>query len=487
MRKLIGLLGLSAAALLSACGGGGGSPGTTTQQYHITLTADKTSLPLNISDLPASTGADYPYTTAMYVAVTSGSAPVDGASVGCNIASALNSGALYYFDGAHDTTDSTTNVTTETAYRSIVLSTNAGGQSFFFGALDTAGTPTITCDVTDPSDNTVHSASVDITVGSITGKPASIQLLAGEPNSAGNIYVGVQGNVDNLGTSATLQAYVWDDAIQPVPNPTAPNLQVSIVPLAGDNAWVGACLQAGTACRPGQNIQTIQVNTIGGVGTVSLSSGANPGLIRLQFTADRFDNDVSNGIQEPIISYIDIPAVLGISTQALVSDAPSSLTVNSLPYSYGFAATGGSGSYTWSATGLPSGWTFNANGALTITKATPGTYTIAVTVTDSFSATVTTNVTVTVASTVLPTVASGTAISGTAGQTVTTAIVATGGTPPYTWTGTLPAGLVITSSGVITGTLPTTAGTYSGVVTVTDSNGLTATGTVTVTVTAASP
>ena len=53
---------------------------------------------------------------------------------------------------------------------------------------------------------------------------------------------------------------------------------------------------------------------------------------------------------------------------------------------------------------------------------------------------------------------------------------ATGGTPPYTWTlttGSLPAGLTLSSGGAITG-MPSTAGSSSFSVTVKDSNGLTA-------------
>jgi hypothetical protein len=498
MRKLIGLLGLSAAALLSACGGGGGSSGNTAEQYSITLRADRTTLPLNISDIGPSTlsQVDAPYTTAVYVSAKEGNDPIvstvqDG-DFQCNLDAGAASGALYYLDGKteHETDTGAkdangTEINVPTPYSAIIIGANAGGATFYFHASDTAGTSHITCMVIDPRDNRAYTADVDITVGVVTGKPSSIQLIGLESDLQGDP-LGVQGNFFNLRTSASLQAFVWDDANQPVPNPTAPNLQVSIVPVAGDNSWVGACLQAGTACRPGQNIQTIQVSTVGGVGTVSLSSGANPGSIRLQFIADRFDNDVSNGIQEPIIHYVNIPAVLGVASQALAFSSPGTLTVSSLPYSYGFAATGGSGSYTWSAAGLPSGWALSADGTLTITRANPGTYVIAVTVTDTFNATVTQNVTITVASSVLPTVAS-ISITGTAGQTVTSAVVATGGTPPYTWTGALPAGLVITSSGVITGALPATAGTYSGVVTVTDSNGYTATGTVTVTVTAATP
>ncbi|MFZ0883465.1 MAG: choice-of-anchor D domain-containing protein [Candidatus Acidiferrales bacterium] len=79
----------------------------------------------------------------------------------------------------------------------------------------------------------------------------------------------------------------------------------------------------------------------------------------------------------------------------------------------------------------------------------------------------------------------------TVGAAYSTTLAATGGTPPYTWSyvsGTLPPGLSVGSTGIISGT-PTTAGPYSFVVKVTDSMSPTqnsAQGTFSITVTAAS-
>jgi trimeric autotransporter adhesin len=59
---------------------------------------------------------------------------------------------------------------------------------------------------------------------------------------------------------------------------------------------------------------------------------------------------------------------------------------------------------------------------------------------------------------------------------------ASGGSPPYTWSGTPPAGLTLRPSGLLVGA-PTTLGTHTFTVTVTDSAGATATGTFSLTVT----
>jgi hypothetical protein len=64
----------------------------------------------------------------------------------------------------------------------------------------------------------------------------------------------------------------------------------------------------------------------------------------------------------------------------------------------------------------------------------------------------------------------------------TTTFEATGGTSPYTWSGNPPAGLTLRPSGLLLGA-PTTLGTQTFTVTVTDATGATATGTFSLTVT----
>jgi Putative Ig domain len=68
----------------------------------------------------------------------------------------------------------------------------------------------------------------------------------------------------------------------------------------------------------------------------------------------------------------------------------------------------------------------------------------------------------------------------------TTTFLASGGTPPYRWSGQLPAGLTLRSSGLVIGD-PTTLGTSTFKVTVGDASGATATGTFSLTVTNSPP
>jgi len=68
----------------------------------------------------------------------------------------------------------------------------------------------------------------------------------------------------------------------------------------------------------------------------------------------------------------------------------------------------------------------------------------------------------------------------------TRTFLASGGTPPYTWSGNPPAGLALRPSGLLLGA-PATTGTSTFTVTVTDAAGATATGTFSLTVTGPPP
>lgn len=347
-------LALALAAALTSCGGGGGSPGETNEHYSITLRAEKNQLPLNIAGAQPGIGAYRPYTTTLYVEARKGNLTIPGGEdiFGCNVAGGLDSGSLYYLDGdpEHETEVEVNGqkFRIPNSYRSITLGSNSGGNSFHFHAGDQAGTARITCSVQDPLDNRQKSASVDIAVGAATGKPASVRMIAQVED-----ILGTRSNPNGILSQMAIQAFVMDDANQPTGSTSGSNVQVRI--LSGTDAARGARLVAGS-----QSGSVLQLPSIGGVALFSLLSGTETGTIFLEMLADRSDNNVSNGIADPM------SAILPIQVMAARTIPPSIDSVNlgdvtkGVPFTAYLEAKNGLPPFTWSATGLPSGLTVDA-------------------------------------------------------------------------------------------------------------------------------
>ena len=147
-------------------------------------------------------------------------------------------------------------------------------------------------------------------------------------------------------------------------------------------------------------------------------------------------------------------------------------TIN-VPYSSTLAASGGEPPYNWSVIGgsLPPGLGLSSAGVISGTPTVGGIYNVTVQVADtlanasnkSFALSIQTGSLV-ITTTQLP--------AGTVQVFYSATLGASGGTPPYTWSrisGTLPIGLGLSSSGVISGT-PTVAGGSNFTVQVQDSS-----------------
>jgi PKD repeat protein len=155
--------------------------------------------------------------------------------------------------------------------------------------------------------------------------------------------------------------------------------------------------------------------------------------------------------------------------------SPSSLPGGAVGvgYSQTLAASGGTAPYTYTlASGdSPGGLSFSTNGVLSGTPATAGTFAFTVAATDSNQCTGSGAYTVTIsggcaAITLLPSNLPRASVGTAYSQTIS----ASGGTSPYVFkvtSGSLPAGLILDSSGVLAGT-PTATGTFGITVTATD-------------------
>ena len=355
MFKKSKFLALALAATLTACGGGGGSPGETQENYSITLRADQTELPVNIAGVRAGIGAYSPYTTTLYVDARKGNIAIPGGEdiFGCNVAGGLNTGALYYLDGdpEHEVEVDDGNggkIKVPAAYRNIALDANSGGNSFHFHAGDNAGVARITCSVTDPRDGRTKTASVDISVGGTTGKPASVRMVAQIPG-----YLGTKTNANGLLNQMGIQVFVMDDANQPTASNSGANVQVRI--LAGTEAAQGARLVAGS-----QSGSVLQLPSVGGIATFSLLSGTETGPIFMEYTTDRFDNNVSNGITDPITGIYAVSVLEALTAPPTLDDVDLGEVTKEVPFTALLSAKGGLPPYTWSASGLPPGLSIDA-------------------------------------------------------------------------------------------------------------------------------
>jgi len=183
--------------------------------------------------------------------------------------------------------------------------------------------------------------------------------------------------------------------------------------------------------------------------------------------------------------------VKGTATKAYTITIGPLLTITTLslpggaltqPYSQTLATINGTAPFVWTVSSgtPPPGLQLNGlTGAITGTPTSLGTFPFTVQVTDANSAIATRSFSITIAN---PLAITSGDFSANVLTAVSQTLAATGGTPPYTWSsGTLPTGLQLSTTGVISGT-PAAGGTSAVLFTVTDVNGLTGTKTINITI-----
>lgn len=175
------------------------------------------------------------------------------------------------------------------------------------------------------------------------------------------------------------------------------------------------------------------------------------------------------------------PATASVSI-TMNATPPLTITTATLPdgtvgtaYNTSLAASGGTGSRTWSlANGtLPSGLTLSGPGVIAGTPTASGTSSFTVRVTDGAGTSATRGLSITTSSTPSLVITTSTLPNGTVGAAYSAPLAATGGSGARTWSlasGTLPSGLTLSTAGVISGT-PTAVATSSFTVRVTDAAG----------------
>ncbi|CUU59674.1 conserved repeat domain-containing protein [Parafrankia irregularis] len=185
-------------------------------------------------------------------------------------------------------------------------------------------------------------------------------------------------------------------------------------------------------------------------------------------------------------SAISSPVTANVSP-GLTNPAPPAGEVGAA-YTVQFTTTGGTSPFTWSLSSgsLPPGLILNAaTGLVTGTPTTPGDYPFTLRVVDASGQSATQNLTIAIAS--APTLPFPAPPAGEVGVAYSQQLTVSGGTSPFVWSvsaGALPAGLTLNpSTGLLSGT-PTTAGTASFAVRVTDAFNQSATRSLTLTIAA---
>jgi hypothetical protein len=207
-----------------------------------------------------------------------------------------------------------------------------GGATVLVHSFNAPGSATLTVTARDPVTNEVVSAQQTFNV--VTGAPqvpASVVIgTDGLP-----IYIqGVNGN-----TSNALEIFVFDGVGAPVPNPPAGTNNIRLELVGGSSA--GERLTGTNAAGNPVSGATITLRSFNGIGNAAFQSGTRAGRYTLRATSDRADNNIDNGIADPITSTRLIDVSDGrVFDIELTGPTQNALTIN--PVTPGVAPTPGS-------------------------------------------------------------------------------------------------------------------------------------------------
>jgi len=177
---------------------------------------------------------------------------------------------------------------------------NAGRATVFIHSFE-AGTATLSVSFIDPETGQAVLGEFVINVGAAT-PPLPANVEAGPANSP--VYVQGSGGP----TFTTFNVRVEDGSGQEVPNPAIGNTAFNNVriEILGDGPAAGESLSGINA--QGQNVQgsSINVATNNGIAGATFRAGTRTGTTTIRATADRADNNVDNGITDPVVGTFTI-------------------------------------------------------------------------------------------------------------------------------------------------------------------------------------
>jgi hypothetical protein len=298
--------------------------------------------------------------------------------------------------------------------------------------------------------------------GIVIANPAT-PILSGTPTQSGTFSVAVQAADTQGGANSVVVSLV----INPVPSVSTSSL---------------ADCTAGTSCSR-------SLSATGGTLPITwhITSGSVPAGMNLAGSAI---SGPPNSVSVPTTSSFTVSATdaVGASgSQALsirvnpavgiTTGSPLPATTSGQSYSQTMAATGGSGTLTWTGSGLPAWLSISTSGVLSGTAPAVGSataYPFSLQAADTNGSIASKNFSVTVNP--VPTISPSTLTAWTAGQPYSVQLVPVGGTPSFTFSDAgvpspLPSWLGLSGS-TLSGTPPLPGGTaYAFTIRVTDSTG----------------
>jgi large repetitive protein len=435
----------------------------------VSLTVLPSTLTLTLSTLPGAT-VGIPYTAT--IGVSGGTAPYSCLETGGALPAGLTLSASCVVSGT-PTTAGTSTVTVKATDSTTPAETVTGPESITVAAapvLVLSNPPGATV-------NTPYTGTIGVTGGTapyvcvlVSGTlPAGLTLgtncvFTGTPTTPVTYPVTVKATDTStpVRTSTSVVTVVVSPAALTLTLPTLPGATVGVPYTAAIGVSGGVapytCTQVGGTLPPGLTMSASCVVS----GTPTTAGGP--------YTFQVMASDSSS----PAETVTGPESITVAAAPVLILSNPPGATVNT-PYSGAIGVTGGTAPYTCTLiTGpLPAGLTLGTNCIITGTPTAPGTYPVTVKATDTSTPvrTGTSGVTVVVSPAPL-TLTLATLPAATVGIPYTATIGVSGGVAPYTCTqagGTLPPGLTMSTSCVVSGT-PTTAGPYTVQVMATDSS-----------------
>jgi hypothetical protein len=369
-----------------------------------------------------------------------------------------------------------------------------------------SGTFPIVVTVTDSNGCTGTGATYTLIVGCQTitvTNPATISNPAGVPLSINFTQTGAIGTATFTTGSTLPTGLILDPDGTLHGTPSGSGAFPIVVTLTDSNNCTGTnpsytltiTCPTITVTNPGVSTGTSGVafnqtfTQVGGQGTITWSrTGALPAGITLNAASGVLSGTTSAAGSFPItVTATDSNGCTGTGATYTLTINCQTINVTNpgvntgtvdTAFSQTFTKTGILGTVTWSETGpLPAGILLNsATGVLAGTPAVDGSFPITVTATDTNGCSGSSPYTLTINCQTI-TVSNPGVTTGTVDAVFSQTFTQSGahGTATFTAASGLPAGLLLSTAGVLSGT-PTVKGTFPIVVTVTDSNGCTGTG-----------